>query len=288
MSNMLRILLCTAIVLAWQCLNAAQAQVVVDFQDAVLPGGGVLAANGADAILTSRGAGFNADWYEPFNCCAAGWAFSNHTNALTPGFGNTFSAITGSGFGSTQYGVAFEDVFGASIPRINLPAGLRPESIRITNTTYAYFSIRDGNDGGAGFVRQFGDFNSLDGPTGNAGAPDYFKLTITGEDALGASTGSVDFYLADYRFANNALDYVVNDWRLVDLTSLGSNTRVLRFNLESTDVGQFGANTPFYFAADDLRLVQPTTAAVPEPSSLMVMLGAAAFAALCRLCWRRK
>jgi hypothetical protein len=44
-------------------------------------------------------------------------------------------------------------------------------------------------------------------------------LTIEGLDATGASVGTVEFYLADYRFSNNALDYILEEWAEVDLTA---------------------------------------------------------------------
>ena len=78
-------------------------------------------------------------------------------------------------------------------------------------------------------------------------------------------TGTVDFYLADYRFENNGDDYLIQDWTWVDLTGLGAATQ-LEFDLDSSDVGQFGMNTPAYFAIDDI--------VAPEPSTLAMVLGA--------------
>jgi hypothetical protein len=63
----------------------------------------------------------------------------------------------------------------------------------------------------------------------------------------------VDFYLADYRFADSNDDYIVDSWRQVDLSSLGHATRVT-FALSSSDVGMFGMNTPAYFAVDQIVL----------------------------------
>ena len=121
----------------------------------------------------------------------------------------------------------------------------------ITNTTYAYLAMRDGSQ----FSKVFG------GQTGND--PDFFLLTITGSDSLDAPIGAVDFYLADYRFPDNSLDYLIDSWTDVDLTSLdGAST--LSFGLTSSDVGQFGMNTPAYFAIDNLHVV-------PEPATLTLL-----------------
>jgi hypothetical protein len=140
---------------------------------------------------------------------------------------------------------------GYDLATLTLPAGQNtPLSLRVTNTTYAALSLRDG-DGAAGSGKKFG------GVSGND--PDFFLLTIEGFGAGNTSLGKIDFYLADYRFALNAQDYIVTDWRLIDLTSLGENVAKLQFSVSSTDNGAFGINTPAYFAIDNVSVV-------PEPA----------------------
>jgi hypothetical protein len=72
----------------------------------------------------------------------------------------------------------------------------------------------------------------------------------------------VDVYLADYRAADDASDFVLDTWGTIDLTPL-AGARKLSFALESSDSGPFGSNTPAYFAADNLVFN-----VVPEPSTL--------------------
>jgi Domain of unknown function (DUF4465) len=214
-------------------------------------------------FIPSGGALFN-NFIGPFNNWS-GFALSRVTDNTTPGFGNQYSAFAGSGAsGSLQYAIGYVDSFGAT-PTITLPLGEVPLSIEITNTTYAGLSMRDGD----AFAKKFG------GPTGND--PDFFKLTISGLSESNAPTGSVDFYLADYRFANNALDYIVSAWTLVDLSSLPQTTRKLQFTLASSDNGAFGMNTPSYLAVDNL------TTTVPEPAVGMFLIMTAA-----GLAWRRQ
>jgi hypothetical protein len=122
--------------------------------------------------------------------------------------------------------------------------------------------MRDGD----AFAKKFG------GATGND--PDFFKLTIIGKEASDVVVNTVDFYLADFRSANNAQDYVVNSWTTVDLTSL-AGSRTLTFTLSSSDNGQFGMNTPAYFAIDDLTFV-------PEPGAVLVTLAIAALSPMVR------
>jgi hypothetical protein len=181
---------------------------------------------------------------------------SNHTDTTTPGYGNQFSAITGGGAdGSAFYGVSF--VVGSDPgPTVLLPAGVEPVSMQITNTTYAALSMLHGD----GFAKKFGGTDGHD--------PDWFKLTVTGLDDGGAPAGTVEFYLADYRFEDDGQDYIVQEWIDLDLTPLVA-ARALRFELTSSDVGAYGMNTPAYFAMDNFVFV-------PEPGSALLLLGAAA------------
>ena len=120
---------------------------------------------------------------------------------------------------------------------------------------------------GDSFAKKFG------GPSGNA--PDFFKVTLTGHSLPGANgspTGSVDFFLADYRFAENSDDYVIDAWKLLDLTNLG-NARSIDFTFEGSDIGGFGLNTPVYIAIDNLALT-----VVPEPSCFAALVAIGWFA----------
>jgi hypothetical protein len=120
-------------------------------------------------------------------------------------------------------------------------------SISVTNNTYAALSMLNGD----AFGKQFGSINNAHGTPDGTNGEDWFRLLIIGVDQNGDNTDTVTFYLADYRFANNAQDYILNTWQSVDLTSLGS-VYGLNFALESSDVGGFGMNTPAYFALDNL------------------------------------
>jgi hypothetical protein len=111
----------------------------------------------------------------------------------------------------------------------------------VTNTAYAYFSIKNGDQ----FAKKFG------GASGND--PDYFRLTIKGYKKGKLTTDSVNVYLADFRFIDNTKDYIVKDWTRVDLRSLQSPDS-LYFTLASSDVGAFGINTPLFFAIDDVAV----------------------------------
>lgn len=231
----------------------------IDFEDLPLVPNSFY--NGSDGAggFTSRGAFFNNN-YNPTFGSWSGWSYSNTTDTTTPGFTNQYSAYTGSGFnGSSNYGVAF--TFSPGDAYVDLPTGENPVSMEVTNTTYAALSILSGDQ----FAKKFG------GVSGND--PDFFQLVITGLDTSNSAVGTVDYYLADYRFEDNSKDYVVNTWQSIDLSSLEGATR-LSFTVTSSDIGPFGLNTPAYFATDNL-----TTAPVPEPSSMLGALTLGAFSA---------
>ncbi|MFO0899083.1 MAG: DUF4465 domain-containing protein [Pirellulales bacterium] len=202
--------------------------------------------NGADGAggFKSGGGSFNnsfTDFGGGFTSWS-GWSYSNRGDTATPGYDNQYSAFAGGGVGGAgNFGVSFASTEDLSVSQIELPAGARPLSVRITNTTYAALSMLQGD----AFAKKFG------GPSG--ADPDTFKLTITGRQADNDLVGNVDFYLADFRALEASGDYVVRDWRLVDLAALDGAAK-LSFTLASTDVGQFGMNTPAYFALDDLLL----------------------------------
>lgn len=238
-----------------------------------------------DGTFSSGGVQFSNHYDQTFQS-STGFAYSNTSDTTTASFLNQYSAYpgTGAGPGADNYGVAFghQDLVANDfdpvpfspnnpdemyqLPNITIPVGFKLQSLEVTNTTYTALTMKNGD--GFGFSKAFG------GPTGSDA--DYLLLTAYGTDAVGTVLGSAEFYLADYRFADNGLDYIVNTWTTWDLTALGNASRIY-FNLSSTDVGQFGMNTPGYFAADNLQIV-----AVPEPSSFVLMIAAIAGALLLR------
>jgi hypothetical protein len=171
-----------------------------------------------------------------------GWALSAVTDNETPGFGNQYSAITGSGVdGSTTYATSYNFIPNSlTVKELSFPdAALTLRGIYITNATYAYLSMRDGD----AFAKKFG------GADGND--PDFFLLTIKGLN-LEMAADSVEVYLADYRSDNNSEDYLLDTWMYVDLSKF-STAQDLTFHLSSSDVGQFGVNTPQYFCIDNIE-----------------------------------
>jgi hypothetical protein len=210
-----------------------------------------------DAIFSNT---FNVKGYKYWS---NGWAYSNKIDKTTAGSTNMYSAVTAGGYNSPNYAIGKD----GSILRLNSNAkGGKVNGFYVTNGTYAALSMRDG-DGPGGFAKKFGD-SSLTKPGTHPGSyPDWFKLTVKGYSNGSLKTEAVDFYLADYRFADNSKDYIVTTWQWVDLTPLG-NVDSLIFKLSSTDNDSWGMLTPGYFCMDDLKTAGATGIATVNASSI--------------------
>ncbi len=223
--------------------TVSRAESMTGFED--LPLGPNTHWDGSDGSggFTSGGYSFN-NTYDSQWATWSGWAYSSKTEGNTPGWENQFSAKPGSGVdGSNNYGVAYYSAWPEeTIPTIAIPDGRDvPDGTYVTNTAYAYFSMRDGD----GFVTPFGP-------------GDWQKLTITGKSGATA-VDSVEFDLAV------GAD-IVDDWTWVDLSSLqGRSVDSLEFTFDGSQIDM----VPSYAAID----------AIPEPSTL-ALFGSAAICAL--------
>ena len=211
--------------------------------------------NGSDLSggFTSGEAYFFNNYNEAWGVWS-GFAYSRKSDTLTAGWLNQYSAITGAGHNSETYGISYCSPSASA----KLDTTYTVQSMYITNSTYAYLSMLNGD----AYAKKFG------GATGDD--PDWFKLTIKGYNN-GTFTDSVEFYLADFRFADNSQDYIIKQWTEVDLTALG-NIDSLSFALSSSDNGAYGMNTPAYFCIDDITL--GTATSVKEISQQLVNINA--------------
>ncbi len=234
--------------------NFAFAQSTADFENFNLQNESYLNGDDENGGFQSANV-FLVNDYNPGYMSWIGFAISNTTDVTTPGFMNGFSAITGGGVNnSPTYAISF--VFGESKALLTGDAsGESVSGIYVANGTYAYLSMQDGDS----FAKKFG------GVTGDD--PDYFLLTIKKYYNGVLAQDSVDFYLADYRFEDNSMDYIVDDWTYVDLSSLGP-VDSLSFTLSSTDTGIYGMNTPAYFCIDNLTTTDGTTSIFEKENSL--------------------
>jgi len=229
---------------------------VVTFESVPLGG-----ANGIDGVwngesgagkLETEGAAFTNSYTVYGNSYYwSGFAASNRVAANPNGDWTDehqyLSAPGGGANGSATYGI----FYGWGSVSFDSAIDMAGKGSSITNNSYAVDSMLNGDD----FAKNFGGASGDDA--------DWFKLTITG--SLGGTTGtSIEFYLADFRFADNSQDYIITDWTFVDFSALGTVDKLV-FELSSSDNDpDYGINTPAYFAIDDIG-------AIPEPSSLVLV-----------------
>lgn len=176
---------------------------------------------------------YNPDWDS-----WSGWALSKVDNPEGKGLANQYASAAEPstdylvGFGNTEIRMAdVENTLNSRESQIILA---------ITNSAYTYWSMKEGDQ----FAKKFG------GVSGND--PDYLKLKITAVDHKGDEVTSEEIYLADYRSSNNSEDFILNNWKQIRLDGNTNISRIL-FSFESTDVGQFGINTPQYFCMSILN-----------------------------------
>ncbi len=178
-----------------------------------------------------------------------GFAISNVTNNTTPGYNNQYSAYAGSGANnSSTYAVATSSPsFYATSEQVNIT------SFDISNTTYAGLSMLNGDL----FAKKFGEDTSATGVIDGTNGEDFFRVWIIGENMNDGSKDSIEFYLADYRFADNTEDYILDTWENIDLSAMGFIVNKVSIRFESSDIGDFGMNTPAYVAIDNINWEAP-------------------------------
>jgi hypothetical protein len=228
-------------------VNAQADYDVATFADTGLING-VGQYNNSSGGFTSGGQSFNNTYHPAYGGYWNGFSVSSMTDTTTPGYTNQYSSITGGGAnGSLYYAVLYPSAY------VNLTGVV--QSIALTNTTYAYLSMLNGDSFESAFT-----------------VGSFFNVVITGysgQNATGATTGSVTYSLANYTSLTST---PVNTWNTVNLTGLG-NAASIGFSFQSSAVGQYGINTPEYVAVDDLT----TLTSVPEPSSWVLCMTSIGF-----------
>jgi len=200
-----------------------------------------MVGNGSDgdSILDYGIASFPLTYDFVFGYWAQNFAWSSFTDTLTGDFTNLYSAIPGMGADSSLvYLVGQQNAIVKMYGNI-------PKQVQVTNSTYAYISMRDGDL----FAKKFGGLSGND--------PDYFVMTFYGYKDSSLISDTVNFYLADFRFTDNSLDYIIKDWTSVDLNILG-DVDSIRIELRSSDIGAFGINTPLFYCLDNFQIQNGT------------------------------
>jgi pterin-4a-carbinolamine dehydratase len=112
--------------------------------------------------------------------------------------------------------------------------GVMLNSVKLNLTTYTYASITDEDINT--FARKFDD-------------GDYLKVIFTPLDSSEAPVGEgVECYVVDYRDGKR---FVADDWQTFPLGFVADGN--VRVTIETSDVGEYGANTPLYICLDSLE-----------------------------------
>ena len=230
-----------------------------DFEDINLEAESTFSADASEAPLYETVTEELISWSYAFKSYATNWGsmtmnfgftISNQTdNVSAGGADNQFNSTAGGDIESSgNYAVVYDANSGGLNMGPDYGVEFRTEGqtedriisgCYITNNTYAHNVMRDGN----GLSTAFG---------GNDGTvPDWCKITAEGIDSEGNSTGTVDFYLADFQSDYSELDYILEDWMWFDLSSLGAVSKV-KLSMTSSDVGTYGMNTPAYYCIDNV------------------------------------
>lgn len=140
----------------------------------------------------------------------------------------------------TNYAIWCSNYMGNSKVELNTPATI--SGMAVTNTAWAVNAIKNG------------DGRSVE--TEGTGLPfhkgDSLVLIITGYDNLGVATGSIKYFLADFRDASVNYDWTyAENWQWIDLTSLGT-VSAIGFAMEGSKHNSYGMTTPAYFCLDNL------------------------------------
>jgi len=175
--------------------------------------------------------------YNPDYESWTGFLVSNHTDTVSAGFTNQYSAIAGAGAGGSEKYAVFttyiSDTIAFTVPE-------RVTGISLCNNAYAYLSMLNGDD----FSKKFG------GETGDD--PDWFMVGIQGINESGEVVNTAEIYLADFRFGDNSKDYISNVWNEIDLSDFGF-VKKLVLSFSSSDTGMYGMNTPAYLCIDNIK-----------------------------------
>lgn len=163
-----------------------------------------------------------------------------HADATT-GFGGhggsrTFAVAMGNRYQNDETGMDWDTR--ASIYFKTVGTKKTFDHMWVANTAYNYLSVTQGDAWSPAYSYDTGD---------------WLVLTVEGLDASGEVSGTVEFYLSDFRTSTSA--GALTGWHKVDLRGLGE-VHGLRFDMAGSDDGGYGTSKPVYFCLDDIAIVK--------------------------------
>lgn len=144
------------------------------------------------------------------------------------------------------YAVAYYSTYYAEPLQVAFNDGkvYEPVGAYFNLTSYTYYCVEFGDS----YARAFRNGDKLT-VTAHGVAPDKTEKTV-------------EFDLASYANGNLTIN---RSWSYVDLSELGTVDEIY-FTMTTTDVGDYGANTPLYFAMDKLTVKESASNALNMPS----------------------
>ncbi len=243
------------------------AQQVVTFEDLILPSDSYYEGADNAGSFTSNNVRFDNYYDTAYFMWSGGFAYSNMKNDSVGDYTNSFSAYPATGAENSEVYAVFTPGFGAT-QYIDFQGSTTITSLSITNTTYAYYSMKNGDV----FAKKFGSTTDANGDDDGTNGKDYFYVTIYSHDASNEILDSVVVYLADFRSTDTLDHYILDTWEEVNINLTGNK---LSFKLTSSDNGDYGMNTPAYFAFDNIKFgtvvsvketTLPTISIYPNPA----------------------
>lgn len=154
------------------------------------------------------------------------------TNPANGVFTNQYAVYNSAAASGESFMLYYYDAYNEPCD-IVLKEEVRLSDVKLNLTTYTYASITDEaiND----FARIFDE-------------GDYLKVVFT--SMKGSEVKGVDeCYVVDFRDGKREM---ATNWNEYVFSNLGEGYNRVRVTIETTDVGEWGANTPLYIAMDDL------------------------------------
>lgn len=221
----------------WGVVSSFAQQNIVDFEELSLPPESYWNGSDLSGMFTSKYLTFYNEYDEQWDFWG-GFAYTNQTDNTTFSHENYSSAAGSGALGSSNYVIGYYSDFNNSTG-IKIDTDISPETL---NGMYLSLSA---------YVSLYMEFEDL-----YESEQHWLKLIITAYNTVEETQVSKEIIMADYRF-NQSDGYKFEDWHFIDMTWTNDSDS-LYFTMESSDLGEWGINTPTYFCIDYVNAELPS------------------------------
>ena len=165
-----------------------------------------------------------------------GFARSNikDTDPANGLYANQFAVFNEKAASGDKFLIYYYDEYNDPCDIVIKRDGVYLSDVKLNLSTYTYASITDEDINT--FARKFEE-------------GDYLKVVFTAMNGFVESANKVECYVVDFRDGKREM---ATNWTEFSLTDLGADYDRVRVTIETSDVGEWGANTPLYICLDDL------------------------------------